>query len=88
MTKVSVFGQPTEQKELKPIEFVKCLYSDNDFSEDFNESEWDNVTLITRNHNGAGMDLILCYPNDNINKDGSVNKGVLYLGHWNDGVVK
>ena len=92
MTKVSVFGEhPTEQpKELKKIKFVKFLSDDNSFDKvpiGLSPSNWLNVSLITTNHNGVGMDLILAW-DKKLNKQlGCPDKAVLFLGHWNDGVV-
>lgn len=93
MTKVSVFGQePAEQpKELKKIEFVKCLNDDESFDDDITSSimpsSWLNVSLITKNHNGAGMDLILAWDSGLDKKLGCPIGGTLFLGHWNDGVI-
>lgn len=80
MTKVSVFGQqPTETKELKKIEFVKCVNGDlltmSCPSKD--PKEWENVCLIEKNYS-ANLDLIYAHNN---------GVGCAYLGHWNDGVV-
>ena len=80
MTKVSVFGeQPTETKELKKIEFVKCVNGDSLTmsypSKD--PKEWDNVCLIEKYYS-ANLDLIYAHNN---------GVGCAYLGHWNDGVV-
>lgn len=90
-TKVSVFGQETEKKKGKPIEFVSYLDSDTEINfkeEDLcKPSQWDNVALITKKHNGVGMDLMLAYDNSMF-KNGVLHEAVLYLGHWNDGFVE
>ena len=91
MTKVSVFGQKTEvKKTLKPIEFVKCLNDDNSFDDDVINTQpcdWSNVSLITTNHNGVGMDLMLAWDSNKVSKFGCPDGGTLYLGHLNDGIV-
>ena len=92
MTKVSVFGQqPTETKELKKIEFVKVLNDDNSFdcviTEEIKPHSWSNVSLVTKNHNGVGIDLILAWEGGLDKKIGCPVGGTLFFGHWNDGVV-
>ena len=80
MTKVSVFGeQPTETKELKKIEFVKEIISSDIIIETTTEPyEFKNVMLIEI---GCvdGYDAILAWD--------EINNKIIYLGHWNDGVV-
>jgi len=80
MTKVIILGQEPENKELKPIEFVKCLYSDLEFSSDCSPPKvWRNIELICKNY-ATKFDLMFAYDEDRSN-------GILYLGHFNDGVV-
>ena len=80
MTKVSVFGQqPTETKELKKIEFVKEISSSDIISETTTEPyEFKNVMLIEIGY-VDGYDAILAWD--------EINNKIIYLGHWNDGVV-
>lgn len=82
MTKVSVFGQETEKKKGKPIEFVKVLSSTElkIHSWTAQPSTWDNILLLQRNH-VEGLDLIYAYQNGNECSN-------IYLGHWNDGFVE
>lgn len=88
MTKVSVFGQETEKKKGKPIEFVSYLFSDTEFRDDIEEGmnprDWGHLALITKKHNGDGLDVILAYDSDSV----PVTGGVIFLGHWNDGFVE
>lgn len=44
-------------------------------------SDWDNIELIVRDYGSPKLDLMLVY--NGIDR----TKGVLALGHWNDGVV-
>ena len=82
MTKVSVFGQKhTETKKLKPIEFVKRIYSDGTIvNASSTPKDWNNVVLYMANGSIDCFDLILAFDD---------NDGVraLFLGHWNDGVI-
>ncbi len=85
MTKTSVFEQEeTEQKkELKPIKFERVVAG-------FEEEETTDKTYPPNNYNKIvlleinyykDLDLMWAYYDE-------PNKGVLYLGHWNDGVVE
>ena len=80
MTKVIILGQEPEKKELKPIEFVKHLYSDFEFSSGCSyPRSWENIELISKNYFNK-YDLMFAY---NENRSG----GILYLGHFNDGII-
>lgn len=80
MTKVSVFGQqPTETKELKKIEFVKCIYEDGLLSQMYRKpTEFNEVMLLEKKY-GGGYDAILA-----IDDESGIS---IVLGHWNDGIV-
>jgi hypothetical protein len=83
MTKVIILGKDEpKQKELKRIEFVDFL--DEGLSPDDNVKyhpyEWCNIELISKNYIRSGMDIMYAYNDDR-------NIGILYLGHFNDGVV-
>jgi hypothetical protein len=83
MTKVSVFGQqPTETKELKKIELCYIPRLDRTYYETNHKAEgFDNVQLLVKRLCDTDLyDIILCWDNGAINP-------VIYLGHWNDGVV-
>lgn len=90
-TKVSVFGQqPTKPNGLKKIEFVKFLNDDNSivYNEHICPKDWDNVSLVTKKHNFTDMDLMLgWYDNYYDEENKCISRAVLYLGHWNDGIV-
>jgi len=83
MTKTSIFGQSeVKQEEKKPIEFIEHLTkADLKFrkSKD-NPKNWKNITLLQKSYNND-LDLMWAF-------DESPNQGYLYLGHWNDGIVK
>ena len=89
-TKVIVIGETKPQKRLKPIEFrsllncVEVNRSDEaivktSFGDE--PSNFKYIELICRNYQ-AGLDLMFAY-NDPEDRD-----GVLYIGHFNDGVVE
>lgn len=70
-----------EAPKLNPIEFVKGLYANGSFHDRIDTlSEWDFILLIERNYTLDGYDLIWA------TRDGV--GGVLWLGHWNDGVTE
>lgn len=87
MTKTSIFGQPeVKQDEKKPIEFVKS-YLDGDCwieSEELTAGRlpinWENIVLLELGYNSDGLDLMWAY-------DDNPNKGMIFLGNWNDGIV-
>jgi hypothetical protein len=80
MTKVIILGEQPEKKELKPIEFELQLTENSAprFACHY-PKDWENVELICRNYFQA-LDLMYAYDNDR-------NKGTVYLGHFNDGIV-
>lgn len=82
-TKVIVLGQePKEEKKLKPIEFKQVLLATKFMFKDTDAkpNEYENVELICKRYDGK-MDLMFTYFNDR-------DEGVLFLGHFNDGVVE
>ena len=80
MTKVIIIGEQPEKKELKPIEFVKYLDYHLEFSSGCSSpKKWENIELICKNYFNK-YDLMFAFDEDR-------NNGVLYLGHFNDGVV-
>ena len=80
MTKTSIFGQSeVKQEEKKPIELTFCLQSHSD-------------NLYKSNYKVEGMykELVLLYNNgtyDVILAIEETDRKILFLGHWNDGVV-
>jgi hypothetical protein len=82
MTKVIILGEQPEKKELKPIDFVKALRPNLEVYDIANTKQikWDNIELICRNYGQDSLDLMFGYDVDR-------HWGVLYLGHFNDGVV-
>lgn len=82
MTKCIVLGYtPSVTKDLKPIEFNRYLNGDDLISTDDSPTLFDNLELISRDYFCEGFDLIFGYD------DGLRNEGILYLGHWNDGIA-
>ena len=82
MTKVLLFGQEaTESKHLKPIEFLKSLDGEFKFYKtSANPSHYNYVMLFESNYGGSGVDLILAWDD--------IGNKIIFLGHWNDGVVQ
>ena len=82
MTKVIILGKEPEKKKGKPIEFKKYLESDLKIVGRplFNPSNYKTIEVIVRNY-AQNFDLFFAY--NNIRKN-----GVLYLGHYNDGIVE
>ena len=80
MTKCIVIGkQPKEV--VKPIEFVKYLGSDYRLQGDCcRPNQWKYIELITVKYLNKEYDLMYAY-------DDKDREGILYLGHWNGGVV-
>jgi hypothetical protein len=80
MTKVIILGEEPK-KEKKKIVFVKAL---NIYYEFFNAicgaSSYKNIEFICVNYLGENYDLMFAYDEDR-------DKGCLFLGHFNDGIV-
>lgn len=83
MTKVIVLGQSiNENKELKPIEFSDVIENDYRISVIKSlPSDFKFIELICLNYS-KGFDLMFAYNNPN-----ERGRGVLVIGHFNDGVV-
>jgi len=80
MTKVIILGEQPEKKELKPIEFLKYLGYYLEFNSICSKpKDFKNIELICKNYFNK-CDLMFAFDEDR-------NNGVLYLGHFNDGVV-
>ena len=80
MTKVIILGQEPEKKELKPIEFKLKLDSNHGFTSCFGSpKKWENIELICKNYS-TQYDLMFAF-------DSNRQYGMLYLGHFNDGVA-
>jgi len=79
MTKVTIYGEVPDKKELKKIEFIKCLDFNEIADAETEPSEWENIELICRKY--TSFDLMFAYDG------GKRSDGCLYLGHFNDGIV-
>lgn len=84
MTKVTILGEEPQKKELKKIEFVRCLYNTCDEVKKccvVEPNKYKNIELIVKKHeDNHTLDIMLAYDKDRDN-------GILYFGHFNDGVV-
>jgi hypothetical protein len=86
--KIIIVGEKRESEPKKPIEFIMNLLSNGTLEGGFVDkpTDYNYIELIARNYgdlNGNSFDLIFCYDNPNGRRD-----GILYLGHWNDGVAE
>jgi hypothetical protein len=89
MTKIKHFGISTPSKpNLKPIELVKFINEDGDLgyieiSSSTIIKNWENVILmVDKKLSDSKYDIIYLYD------DESPKDGIMYLGHWNDGVIE
>jgi hypothetical protein len=84
MTKTIVLGA-SYQTIQKPIEFLMHMNHNFEFKNDVNgydPSQAKYIELICKRYNG-NLDLMFTYSDPS--KRG---EGLLYIGYWNDGVVK
>jgi hypothetical protein len=79
MTNVIILGEKP-QKGKRKIEFTKYLNRDLNFDSACSPSQWENVEFICENYCDNGLDLMFAYDEDR-------DKGCLFLGHFNDGIV-
>lgn len=90
MTTCIVLGSKTQKECLKPIEFVKYISlaitkTSKTLTVDCRESgqppsRYEAIELICKKYDDT-LDLMFAYDYD------KRDKGVLYLGYWNDGIV-
>lgn len=84
MTKVIILGEPAEKKEGKKIEFVHRIRTEisgaGRTDVRHSPSEYEYVELVRSKSHSSFFDIFLAYDDDR-------SKGVLYLGHFNDGIV-
>ena len=71
-----------KEKRLKPIEFVKQSVRDrwSNFENGISPKDWNNIELVAKSY-CDNLDLMIAF-------DDIRGEGVLYLGHFNDGVVE
>lgn len=81
-TKVTILGEQPIEQEKKKIEFVYFIDPIRATVEStlVAPKEWDNIELIKRKHTDKAYDVMFAYDTDRL-------EGVIYLGHFNDGVV-
>lgn len=87
MTKTIVLGEQRDLAVMKPIEFFTRLDVADHDDVDVNVAcsrphQWNYIELICKNYS-PNLDLLFAYndPNDR-------GEGILFIGRWNDGVVK
>jgi hypothetical protein len=82
MTKIIILGEEPQKKEQKKIEFRKVLSDDFIVDSAFQEPcSFENIELICKDYS-RGFDLMFAYSSPK-----NRGLGVLYIGHFNDGVV-
>ena len=83
MTKTIVLGE-SELKNLKPIEFKAHMNHNFEVKrgDNYDPSRSKYLELICKSYNG-NSDLMFAYNDPN-----KRSEGLLYVGYWNDGVVK
>ena len=87
--KVVKWGDLKEEtlKDVKPIKLVKYIQKNKDYVEIINACSVNNYDHVSLIHKSTGYseeddyDIIMCWNH----KSGCK---LLYLGHWNDGVVE
>lgn len=82
MTKCIVIGEQPTQEKKKPIEFVNALAKNpmHIHPASSKPKNFRNVELIAGNCY-SGFDVMFAYDDERL-------EGVIYLGHWNDGVAE
>ncbi len=84
---IIIVGEKAEQQPKKPMQFLKVILADGKLSDVQGDkpTDFNYIELIARSYGtfNQPFDLIFCYdyPNERHN-------GVLFLGNWNDGVIK
>ena len=84
MTKTVVLGVP-QYDEAKPIEFIKLLGQDftiEDVDQGLKPECFVNIECICKKYDGE-HDLMFAY-NDSMRRQ----HGTLFIGKWNNGIVK
>lgn len=91
-TKCIVLGQTEKpKKELKPIEFIKYHSREkameqvkhiNETVNGIQPRNWDCIELVCKSLNERCYDIMFAYDN------GKRDKGIVFFGYWNDGVVE
>jgi len=81
MTKVIILGEdmPKTGRKIELISYVSPKMETTKGTV-YKPHEFENIELICRDYGDSEKDLLFAY-----NKDR--NRGILYLGHFNDGIV-
>ena len=81
-TKVTILGEQPIEQEKKKIEFVWRIDTSKAEKGAVKNppAQWGNIELIKSKNTHFDFDVMLAYDDDR-------NCGVLYLGHFNDGIV-
>lgn len=86
-TQTIVIGEQNKVSANKPIEFLSFIEVNSRKDVDVNTdilqpNHWKYIELICKDY-AAGLDLMFAY-DEPLRRE----KGTLYLGRWNDGVVE
>lgn len=79
MTKVTILGKSQGEEPKKKIEFIYALSGDGKTQTLSEPNEASEIVLLVFDYLGGGLDLMLAKWNN--------GSKILYLGHFNDGVV-
>ena len=82
-TKCINLGDPLRRRKAVPIQFTECLNIAKNFKPNSqNPSDFKYIELVSRRY-AQDFDIMFDYNRPNFRQS-----GVLFLGHWNDGIVK
>jgi hypothetical protein len=82
-TKCIDLGKEIKHRKLKPIEFTECLTINKAIQLDNQSpSNFRYIELISRFYSPGEFDIMFAYQRPNFRQS-----GILFLGHWNDGIV-
>lgn len=82
MTKTSILGSSSNPAPQQEIKFIHVIRSDAVGVAGALPKQWNNIILLSRGSIPGELDKMYAYDNR------SPQSGYVYLGHWNDGVVK
>ena len=82
-TKCINLGNPLLRRKGKPIEFTDCLSVFKEIKPNSQKpSDFKYIELVSRFYS-MDFDIMFAYNRPNFRQS-----GVLFLGHWNDGIVE
>jgi len=80
-TKIIILGDAPHKRAKKPIQFTKYIDQFGRIEETcVTPSKYDTIELVSKDY-GKDLDIMFAFNGENR------SEGVLYLGHFNDGIV-